>query len=386
MVMKVTPLKPLLVPPSPAPNFMPSELSDFDNGLKTLPGTTFRIGLLIPMCGSAGLWAPSCIASAQVAVAQLNKANGICGRPVELIMIDSALEASTPVEEVINSLIDIRAIDAIVGMHISAVRQNLSKIVKQRVPYIYTPLYEGGENTKGIFAIGETPEKQLGPALEYLNDAHNIKSWALLGNDYVWPRASNYYAKHKLRDISSSVGYEKYVPFGLNDMTGIVDELGKTNVDAVLISLVGQDAITFNRAFGDAKMHEKMIRLSCAIEENGLMASGEENLHDLYSTSSYFGALNTSANAMFKEEYFTFHGECAPVLNALGQSTYEGVQFLAGLMRAHGDDWRNKNLEDLDNITYSSVRCSTKENRVHDNSPMYLAKADGVIFNIIKQF
>ncbi|MBL4891002.1 MAG: substrate-binding domain-containing protein [Rhizobiaceae bacterium] len=337
------------------------------------------------MCGSAGLWAPSCISSAQVAVSQLNKKNGICGRPVELIMIDSALEAPTPVEEVINSLIDIRAIDAIVGMHISAVRQNLSKIVKQRVPYIYTPLYEGGENTKGIFAIGDTPEQQLGPALEYLNEAHDIKSWALLGNDYVWPRASNSYAKQKLKELSSSVAYEKYVPFGHNDITSIVEELGQTNADAVLISLVGQDAITFNRVFGEAQMHKKMIRLSCAIEENGLLASGEDNVHELYSASSYFGSLNTSANAMFKEEYYNFHGESAPVLNALGQSTYEGVQFLAGLMHAHEDDWQDMNIGNLGDVEFSSVRCSTTEKQTNDNSPIYLAKADGVIFKIVKQ-
>ena len=128
-----------------------SELNDIEGELVALPGSTFRIALLIPMCGSAGIWAPSCISSAQLAVAELNEASGILGRQVELIMIDSALEAPTPVEEVINSLIEIRAIDAIVGMHISAVRQNLSKIVRQRVPYVYTPLYEGGERTRGNF-------------------------------------------------------------------------------------------------------------------------------------------------------------------------------------------------------------------------------------------
>jgi urea transport system substrate-binding protein len=383
--MPVTQYNTLLVPHSSAFGFVPAELSDLDDRLATMPGTTFRIGLLIPMCGSAGLWAPSCISSAQVAVAQLNKMNGICGRQVELIMIDSALEAPTPVEEVINSLIEIHAIDAIVGMHISAVRQNLSKIVKQRVPYIYTPLYEGGENTKGIFAIGDTPERQLGPALEYLNETQNIKRWALIGNDYVWPRASNYYAKKKFKDLSVSIDYEKYLPFGLNDMSSVVEDLKKTDAEAILISLVGQDAITFNRAFGDAKMHEKMIRFSCAIEENGLLASGEENLRELYSASSYFGALSTPANSCFRENYYAIHGENAPVLNALGQSTYEGVQFLAGLMRNHELDWRDKDSGCLDSIEFSSVRKEQSDESFPEKAPIYLAKAEGVVFRILKK-
>ena len=49
--------------------------SPFDERLLS-PSKAFRIALLIPMCGSAGLWAPSCIACAQVAVDELNKADG----------------------------------------------------------------------------------------------------------------------------------------------------------------------------------------------------------------------------------------------------------------------------------------------------------------------
>lgn len=362
-----------------------SELNDLVGDRLALPGSTFRVGLLIPMCGSAGIWAPSCISSAQVAVAELNDENGIGGRPVELIMIDSALEAPTPVEEVINSLIEIRAIDAIVGMHISAVRQNLSKIVRQRVPYIYTPLYEGGERTKGIFAIGDTPERQLGPALEYLSRERRIKNWALIGNDYVWPRASNDYAKRKLKALGSKVAFERYLPFGVSDMFSVAASLEASGADAVLISLVGQDAIMFNRAFGTMGLHDKMLRFSCAIEENGLLASGAENLVGLYSAASYFGSMETSANGFFKEKYYGIHGECAPVLNALGQSTYEGVQFLAGLLALHQEDWRLQDSLVSPAVAYRSIR---RDRPVHEDGnerPIYLARANGVLFDIVKK-
>ncbi|MCY0154942.1 ABC transporter substrate-binding protein [Hoeflea alexandrii] len=141
----------------------PAELNDLRDWASVSSAGFYRVALLIPMCGSAGIWAPSCISSAQLAVEEINRRNGIAGRQVQLIMIDSALEAKVPVEEIVNDLIETNAIDAIVGMHISAIRQRLSKVVRQRVPYVYTPLYEGGENTPGIFAIGETPHEQLGP-------------------------------------------------------------------------------------------------------------------------------------------------------------------------------------------------------------------------------
>lgn len=362
-----------------------SEVADIGGDQLALPGSSFRIGLLIPMCGSAGIWAPSCISSAQVAVAELNSADGIAGRPVELILIDSALEAATPVEEVIDQLIEAHAIDAIVGMHISAVRQSLSKIVRQRVPYVYTPLYEGGERTNGIFAIGDTPERQLGPALDYFHKERKIKRWALIGNDYVWPRASNDFAKRKLKELGGQVSFERYLPFGVWDMHSVVEDLIKSDAEAVLISLVGQDAVTFNRAFGETNSHERILRFSCAIEENGLLASGPENLNELYSAASYFGAMKTKANGVFKEKYYGIHGERAPVLNALGQSTYEGVQFLAGLLEHHKEDWNVQNSLLSSSVNYRSIRGAESPKEGGSHRPIYLARANGALFEIIKK-
>jgi len=380
MIMKIKTQSFSIKSPFPGSVF-PLELND-SGAYRQITSYAFRIGLLIPMCGSAGLWAPSCIASAQIAVAEVNNRGGILDRKVELIMIDAALEAATPVEEVINSLIEIGAIDAIVGMHISAVRQKLSKIVNQRLPYIYTPLYEGGENTKGIFAIGDTPSRQLGPALEYLQNMHHFKKWALIGNDYVWPRSSNSFAKSKLKDLGVDICYERYIPFGISDMSSIIKDIKNSKAEAVLISLVGQDAVTFNREFGNLKGLHNIVRLSCAIEENGLLASGQGNLHEMYSASSYFGSLRTSANDNFRERYHNFHGECAPVLNAIGVSTYEGVQFLQELFKMHPNDWKNKGSQDIHSIKFTSVKASDED--FHSNiHPMYIAKANGIFFEIL---
>lgn len=337
------------------------------------------------MCGSAGLWAPSCIASAQVAVDELNKANGISGRPVQLIMVDTAIETNAPVEELIDSLIRSGSVDAIVGMHISAMRQRLSKVVQGRVPYIYTPLYEGGEHGKGIYAIGETPSQQLGPAMQHLQTQYRPKSWALIGNDYVWPRTSHAYAKTKLAKMGVGLSYEKYLPFGRPDFFREIEEIAAAGTEAVLISLVGQDAVQFNRNFGELGAHSSMIRLSCAIEENALLASGEDGLKRLFSSSSYFASLSTERNAAFKEKYYALHGERAPMLNAIGQSTYEGVQFLNGLIEACEKGWNTESPNTRAPLAYKSVRGSKFISNDVKSLPIYLARADGVSFSVGKK-
>ena len=77
----------------------------FDGDLLVGASDEFRVGLLIPMCGSAGIWGPSCIASAEAAAYELNRRNGIAGRNVRLVLVDSAVEASTPVEGLVDGLI-----------------------------------------------------------------------------------------------------------------------------------------------------------------------------------------------------------------------------------------------------------------------------------------
>lgn len=369
----------------PSHNFDTGDLTDFSAGQFSLDkSNAFRVALLIPMCGSAGLWAPSCIASAQVAVNELNRASGIAGRQVQLIMIDSALEAETPVEELVNALIEAGSIDAIVGMHISAIRQRLVKIVKSRVPYIYTPLYEGGECTPGVFTIGDTPPQQLGPALSHLQNHYKLKKWALIGNDYVWPRASNNYAKSKIAAMGAGLAYERYLPFGGGDLTREIETISASGADAVLMSLVGQDAIDFNRLFGAYGLDQNMIRLSCAIEENGLLASGAENVNRMFSASSYFAAIRTPENAVFREIYYGFHGDQAPMLNSIGQSTYEGLKFLSSLIGHDKTDWRLRPFSNTNPIEYNSVRRAKYSSNSFNGAATYLARANGVIFDEIE--
>ena len=338
---------------------------------------TYRVGLLVPMCGSAGIWGPSCIASAETAAAELNAGQGIGGREVQLILIDSAIESSADLPFRIHRMIDEGKIDAIVGMHISAVRQRLAGSVSGRIPYVYTPLYEGGERTPGVFTIGETPERQLLPAIRSISRRHRTRRWALIGNDYVWPRTSNRYARKCIRDLDGVVVLDEYLEFGSNSFEDVLGRLAASGADGLILSLVGQDAVAFNRAFGSLDLDRQMVRLSCAIEENGLLASGAENTKRLYASSSYFSVLGSDANLRFKERYHKLHGDRAPTLNAIGQSLYEGMQFLAAL----AVPGRSNRLQE-GGVHYRSARNSVYYTNRHRDQAMFLARADGLVFHV----
>ena len=63
---------------------------DTPRGLRRTRRDPLRVGLLIPLCGPAGLWGPSCQCSAELAAAEINRDGGILGREVELVLADAA--------------------------------------------------------------------------------------------------------------------------------------------------------------------------------------------------------------------------------------------------------------------------------------------------------
>ncbi|RST85415.1 hypothetical protein EJC49_16185 [Aquibium carbonis] len=336
-----------------------------------------RIAVLIPMSGSAGIWGPSCISCAQLALNEINRHRGIADREVELVFLDADDSVVEAAVDQLSDLVEEGGVDAVVGMHVSSVRQRLNAALGGRIPYVYTPLYEGNEQAPSCFTIGETPREQLAPAIRHLASLLGVRRWALVGNDYVWPRASHRFARDCIAATGGQVVLETYVPFGLDEPVELVERIASARPDIVLLSLIGQEAVEFNRVFGAMGLDRSIVRFSTAIEENVLLATGADFTRRLYAASSYFAGLKTDANMSFVERYRNLHQENAPVLNALGQSIYEGLHFYAALM--------NERQQRGAPIRWRSARGGAFHSNERKDNPIYLARADGHLFSVIER-
>lgn len=290
-----------------------------------------NIGLLIQRQGPAGIWGPSCETSARLAVAEINTAGGIGGREVAMDIFDAGLPPDRIAAQ-ISAAIAARTIDAVVAMHPSDLRATMTATIAGRVPYVYTPQYEGGERAPGVYTIGETSRELLPPAMAWMGERQRVERWFILGNDYVWPRRSAVLVKAIAGRMGARVVGERYVPWIHGDFTAELDAIRASGADGVLLLLLGEDAISFHRAFGEAGLASAASRLCMAFDENLLYAVGEENTERLFSVSGYFCNLDTAANNSFLDSYQAMFGRRSPVPNMLGQSCYEGVHFLKSLI------------------------------------------------------
>jgi ABC-type branched-subunit amino acid transport system substrate-binding protein len=348
------------------------------------PAGRLRIALLAPLSGPAGLWGPSCQTSALLASKEINANGGILGREVELVFSDAGRRPGIVARETIDLVED--GCEAVIGMHISAVRVALVRALAGRIPYVYTPVYEGGEQAPGVFLVGETPVQQLRPPILWLAEKRHVKRWYLVGNDYVWPRVTHAAAKRFIAESGGEAAGEDFIPFGTSDYEACLDRIAKAKPDAILVSMVGNDCVTFNRAFAEAGLSRHILRLSPASEENTLLGIGADNAENLFFAAGYLSGLKTEANAAFLERYHAAFGANAPEPNTIGESCYEGVRLYGELVsRARSLDIA-KLTRASEGLSYTGARGQARMKKRHLHTDMYLAQADGLQFEVIQRF
>jgi urea transport system substrate-binding protein len=362
---------------------MLSPAASFDAGHRRDPDA-LRVALVIPLHGPAGIVGPSAELCAQLAVEELNAGTGAAGREVEVVVLDGGASPHQVADEV-DELVARGEVDAVVGWHISAVRQALAPRVSGRVPYVYDALYEGGERTPGVFLTGETPDRQLRPAIMWLARYLGVRRWTIVGDDYVWPRRSAERARSYLDECGARLCDQVFVPLGTTDFSPALHRVERSGCDAVLLLLVGSDAVEFNRQFAARGLHDGCVRLSPLMDENMLLASGTDATMSLYSAAGFFETLATPGSLDFSGRFTRRFGPQAPVLNSLGESCYEGIRLLGELVeRAHSAEVPAL-CAVAEQLRYDSPRGEVVMDRNHLRQQVYLARAAGLEFEVLAQ-
>ncbi len=340
----------------------------------------WRLAMVIPLQGPAGLFGPSCEAVCDLVAHDLNARDGMLGRKVRIEIVDGAAPPMVVAAKVRN-LLDSGDVDAISGWHLSSVRHALAPAVVGRVPYVYPALYEGGETSSAVYCSGETPVQQIAPALRWLRDNLGITKWFVVGDDYIWPRGTLVEIRRYARELSLSMIGGSFVPLGDIDAGRLVDKVEMSGCQAVLMLLVGQDAVQFNRTFAKRRLSHSIYRFAPLMDENMLIASGPDATHGLFVAASYFRSLVSRNSMDFLDRYMAVNGADAPPLGAMAESCYEGVQFLLEMIRRSGDP--HNIMAGSDGASYDSPRGTIEVLPDTVRQPVHLAIADGVDFEVI---
>ena len=347
-------------------------------------GKDFKIGFFIALSGPAALFGPTQKACAELAADKINKAGGIMGRPVKLLFTDAGGPPAETAKSAVRLMLEDK-VDLFIGSHDSATREANIATIKAKVPYIYSPVYEGGECSPNVFCLGETPPQQAQPAIEFLSKEKKAKTFHLIGDDYVWPRKVNEQVKKFIAQAGGKVIGEEYVPFGApNKFEEAVTRIKGAKPDAVVETLVGADNVNFNRTFAGFGLDKSIARISLLLEENTLMGIGAENSGNLYSCMGYFANSPAEGAKKFKAEYLAKYGDKAPQLATIGADCYSALNLAKALFDKAGSADAKKLAAASEGLTFTSASGPVTMHGRQVDKDMYLAECKGTSFEVIK--
>ena len=336
------------------------------------PAGRLRVALVIPQSGALGMIGPSALDAGLLAAHELNVAGGVRGAYVDLVLVDGG-RAPLDVAADVRRLTDAGAVDALVGFHTSDVHRALEATVAGRTPYVFTPPHEGGGRRTGVVCTGTDPAQQLGGPLRWLAGHHGVRRWALIGNDYIWPQAVHQTARRMVAGTGGSVVLDRLVPLGrVRELVDrLVEELAASGADAVLLSLVGRDLAEFNAALRHSGLDRSLVRLSGALEENGLLACDGDRTGTLYAAMTSFTSLTDDRRLGLSARHEALFGPEGPVLDTYAEGVYDGLHLVGALAR------EGVLRADLLGVGVARALARTGPDGVH------LARADGLGFDIV---
>lgn len=301
----------------------------------------FRVALVVPRHGPAGIFGLECITAAEIAAAEIDADGGVCGRSISFVDVDAGGDPDHVARHIAN-LLDSGQIHAVTGWHLSNLRQSIARVLRGRAPYVYAAAYEGGEDGDGVLCSGEVPGDQILAALDWLRTELRLRRWYIIGNDYIWPRESAARTIEGVRHRDVEVVRQRFVPLGTEDplvWNAILADIQHSNVDGVITLLVGSDAVRFNRAFAAADLSSTVVRFSPFIDETVVLATGPDATENLFVSAGYFSSL-VSASALEFQRDFALAWDLmwgstpaggSPAPGTMAESTYSGVHLLASI-------------------------------------------------------
>lgn len=303
----------------------------------------FRVALVVPRQGPAGIFGLECLAAAQLAASEIDAAGGVAGRSIQFVEVDAG-QPPHVVAGRITAMLDDGRIHAVTGWHLSNMRQAIAGAVQGRAPYVYAAAYEGGERGDGVLCSGEVPGDQILASLHWLRTELRLRRWYIIGNDYVWPRETAARTVEGLQGKDIRILRQRFVPLGTEDpqvWQSVLDGIRRSDAEGVITLLVGSDAVRFNRAFAAAGMDSQIVRFSPFIDETVVLATGPEATTNLFVSAGWFASLQSASAAEFSRDFgLAWDLWCsadppgtssAPRPGTMAETTYSGVHLLASI-------------------------------------------------------
>ncbi|MCR4672180.1 MAG: ABC transporter substrate-binding protein [Lachnospiraceae bacterium] len=213
-----------------------------DTSETTTDGEPIKIGIIYEASGSLEDWGTQEINGLKLGFEYAtNGTMQINGRPIELIIEDSASDASTATEKAIK-LCETDGVDILCGSTSTAVAQSVEAVALQyKTPYFVGcaagDAICGANYNDYTFMTGRNLSQVARALAGSLSDLGD--NFALMFADYAGGHQFADAYKEAMQELNLNIVYEEYPPMDCPDFTSYLMAVKGTNPDALLIACTG---------------------------------------------------------------------------------------------------------------------------------------------------
>ena len=208
--------------------------------------TPLRIGMVDPLTGVYAAVAQNEVMGARLAVEQVNAKGGILGRPIELLVEDSANDVGTGVQKA-RKLIERDQVAFLIGDVNSGIAQAIAQVSNEKkVLHIvsggHTDTITGSDCKWNVYRVCNTTSMEANSVANLLFTKYG-KKWHFITPDYAFGHTLQKAAAVNLQKLGGTITGNELTPLGTTDFSAYLIKARAANPDVLLVLPQGSDMV-----------------------------------------------------------------------------------------------------------------------------------------------
>jgi branched-chain amino acid transport system substrate-binding protein len=208
--------------------------------------TPIKIGMVDPLTGVYAAVAQNEVVGARLAVDNVNAKGGVLGRPLELLVEDSANDVGTGVQKT-RKLIDRDQVSFIIGDVNSGIAQAMAQVTaEKKVLHVVSGGHTDGITGKdckwNVYRVCNTTRMEANSVSDLLFNKYG-KRWHFITPDYAFGHTLQEACAANLKKLGGTVTGNELAPLGTSDFSAYLIKARAANPDVLLLLPQGSDMV-----------------------------------------------------------------------------------------------------------------------------------------------
>lgn len=342
-----------------------------------LAADPIKLGVLEDQSGDFAVATIGKVHAIQLAADEINKAGGIAGRPLELVIYDTQSD-NTRYQEFMRRVLQRDKVDAVFAGFSSASREAYRPIVDQLDGLaFYNNQYEGGVCDAHMIVTGAVPEQQFSTLIPWMMEKYG-KNVYTIAADYNFGQISAEWVRNIVKDNGGKMAGEEFVPLGVSQFSQTVQNIQNAKPDFVVTLLVGTAQASYYEQAAAANLNLPMassVNVGQGYEHKRFKPP---SLANMYVTTNYIEEVDSPASKDFYGRFKAMFPD-EPYVNQEAENSYLALYLYKQMVERSGGSTKRDDLRKV--IAQGDVCMDAPEGKVcldpksqHMSHTIYLAR------------